>query len=656
MTSAGQYRADIDGLRAVAVVSVLLFHAGFAHFQGGYVGVDVFFVISGFLITRIIARELASDSFSLAHFYERRARRILPALLVVLALTIAGAAILFSARQFRSVGESVVATSLFTSNFRFWRLTGYFAPQAERLPLLHTWSLAVEEQFYIIFPLLLFALHRWMRGRLAASLVTLWVISLVMGLGLAPGHPTAAFYFMPTRAWELLSGAVIATRPPWRALRVGARETIAAAGLAMIVASVLFLRPDMPFAAAAGLPATIGAALLIHVGLSGGSTANRLLAVRPLVGIGLISYSLYLLHWPILTFARTFMIVELTVVQRVVLLVVIGLLATVLWRVVEEPFRSPAVIRTPVAIGVAAGGTIAFLLAGLLIVERDGFSDRFAAFPAVSEPRFDAEWKHWGECARHEALHAGEVPCTLGVPGTQPTFILWGDSHTQVLATSVSESARRRRASGYLTNADGCPPALGIERSAERWCDEFNDGVMRFLAERPGIRTVILAARWSLYASGRYRTEKRAAVVLHDVLDSARGGAENSIVLARGLSRTVHRLLAMGRRVVIVDPIPEIGYDVPSAFVVGARTGRDVNSLIAPSWREYERRNSVVLGTVGQLAMLPGVQVVRPSNRLCDHYACRVELAGRLLYRDDNHLSTFGARLVAPEFDSLFLR
>ena len=338
-----KYRADIDGLRAVAVLPVVLYHAGVLGMSGGFLGVDVFFVISGFLITSIIATEISEHRFSLLSFYERRARRILPALTVVVLSTFAVGWVLLVPSEYKSLGQSALASALFLSNVYFTLTLDYFAPAAEFSPLLHTWSLAVEEQFYLFYPPVLALLFAW-RGIRAA----LWAVAGISGLSLAaavvmlPVKPDWVFYLIFFRAWELGIGAVLALSffpvPRRRLLR----EIIAITGLLAILVPVFLYDSSMPFPGIAAVPPVFGAAAIIYIGKESlGSTVNKILAHRSLVWIGLISYSLYLWHWPILAFFRIGR-------EHVSLPLDVGLLAVavsvgvawVSYRVIEYPFRA----------------------------------------------------------------------------------------------------------------------------------------------------------------------------------------------------------------------------------------------------------------------------------------------------------------------------
>ena len=354
-----KHRADIDGLRAVAVMPVIFHHAGWSAFRGGFFGVDVFFVISGYLITGIIASELAEGRFSIARFYERRARRILPALLVVMAACIPAAQVLMTPPQVEELARSVLATLLFASNVFFWSETGYFDAAAGTKPLLHTWSLAVEEQFYILFPLILMALWRW-----GASLrAVIWVVGGLAAASLLAMEvsrelrlvaPSSLFYLAHFRAWELLAGALCALV----AMRTGRRSVpiLALVGLALVAVPMVVLPGGVPVPSAASAVPVLGTCLVIFFG-GGGGLADRILCLRPMVWTGLLSYSAYLWHQPVFAFARALSLDEPPVALLLALIALILVLSWITWRYVEQPFRGRGRFgRAPRSVVFAASG------------------------------------------------------------------------------------------------------------------------------------------------------------------------------------------------------------------------------------------------------------------------------------------------------------
>ena len=330
-----KYRPEIDGLRAIAVISVVIYHANTALFPGGYLGVDVFFVISGFLITQVIVGDLKADKFTFGNFYERRIRRILPVLYLVLLATIPFAMLWMLPSQKEDFAQSILATTLFSSNFLFWMETGYFMAAAELKPLLHTWSLAVEEQFYFLYPLLIVGLWRFARRMLLPILMVILVASLLATVVMAEQAPGANFYLLPTRAWELLAGAVVALTA-WRPAK-GA-GWLATAGLVAILVSFVLIDTSTPIPSFYGVPLVLGTMLLL-VAATESTHIGRWLAWRPLVGIGLISYSAYLWHLPLFTFARLRSFGQPEPALLAFLAVASFGLAYLSYLLVEKPFR-----------------------------------------------------------------------------------------------------------------------------------------------------------------------------------------------------------------------------------------------------------------------------------------------------------------------------
>src|SRR5450756_2908179 len=376
-----KYRPDVDGLRALAILPVICYHAKLGC-PGGFVGVDVFFVISGFLITSLILQEQAEGTFSLINFWERRIRRILPALTAVVLATLIAACFLFLPEDFAFVGKSVAATAVLGANFFFMKQTGYFAPGSDTKPLLHTWSLAVEEQFYLLFPLLLIFLNQFKNNSVLKSIVSLTVLSFVLSIaGTHSAHNLkTTFFILPTRAWELGMGASLAV--PWGKISVGrvARECSGWLGLVLIGWPVFFYSTATLFPGLAALPPCLGAFLVILSGKSGLSSAGRVLALKPLVFVGLISYSLYLWHWPVLAFAAYLSKTELGTGVHIGLLAASFALAILSWQFVEKPFRQRRIFRQrPHIFGFAGASLVALLALGLVVGSQQGFPARFPA-------------------------------------------------------------------------------------------------------------------------------------------------------------------------------------------------------------------------------------------------------------------------------------
>ena len=371
------YRKEIDGLRALAVIPVILFHGGFEWLSGGYIGVDIFFVISGYLITSIILKEKEAGTFSLARFYERRARRILPALFFILLVCLPFAWFWLLPHQLEDFGKSIVAVALFGSNILFWKESDYFATDAELLPLLHTWSLAVEEQFYMIFPLIMILF--WMLGK--RWLVAIISLIALFSLGLTEWgwrhFPEANFYLIPTRAWELMIGALLAfylshyEQPKGIISHLGSLT-----GFVLIVSAIFFLDKSMPFPSFYALAPTIGTALIILFATPE-TLIHRLLSLKFIVGIGLVSYSAYLWHQPLFAFARIRSIDEPSLWLISVLSITALVLAYLSWRFIEQPFRNKHRFTRKQIFTSSVISSLMFIGVGTALIVSDGAMFRF---------------------------------------------------------------------------------------------------------------------------------------------------------------------------------------------------------------------------------------------------------------------------------------
>lgn len=432
-----KYRPEIDGLRAVSVTAVILFHAGINGFAGGFIGVDVFFVISGFLITQILIGEMTAGNFSIARFYERRARRILPALYTVMAVSSVVALYLLLPNPLIDFARGMMATLLFVSNIWFWwRGADYFSPDAERDPLLHTWSLGVEEQYYLVFPLLVLVLWRLGRPRVAMVLAGLSVLSLgVAEIGWRV-IPEANFYLLSSRAWQLGIGSLGAfawLRPGGMRIPALAREIGAATGLALVVGCIALMDSGTPFPSLYAVPPTLGA-LMILLFATRETVTGRLLALRPLVVIGLMSYSAYLWHQPLLAFARIAAPDTLTLSQKLGLCALTFALAWPTLIFVERPFRDRSFLRQgQVFLASAAGGAVLLAAAGIVQIS-GGFRDYYPEHLRAAASLSNAEQGSYVRGAYNAHGPGGFTE------GGGPKLLLIGDSFSQDLYNMIRET------------------------------------------------------------------------------------------------------------------------------------------------------------------------------------------------------------------------
>lgn len=640
-----RYRGDIDGLRAVAILTVILYHAQIPGFGGGFVGVDVFFVISSFLITSILIEEFGRGGFSLAEFYERRARRILPALtLVMLATFLAGAVVLLP-EELDALGKSAIATSFFLSNVHFARTLDYFGPTSELVPLLHTWSLAVEEQFYLVFPLLLLSLlRRGGRGMAYGSLLVLTVLSFVMSLAMLDRQTNLVFYQLPFRFWELGIGALLALRAAENPAPLPCSTALSATGLCAILLAALAYDSTTAFPGPAALLPVLGAAAIIEAGRSRAGPVYQLLSSDPAIRIGLISYSLYLWHWPVMALTRSARgTVDLPLWLGVTCILVSVLLASLTYRFVERPFRNA---RSPgfgaSRIWVASLATLGLTASiGAALALGDGapgrVSDHVRAIAAAARDTSPRRSECFG------VLPADGL-CVIGAESTTGAadFLLWGDSHALSLLPGFEIAAKRLGLSGVFAGSSACLPVAGLQRVPEDpLCTEFNRAVLRHLMERQDMPLVILAGRWTLAVEGtRFGEETGGRVELRYPEGepvAARDG--NAPVFRQALAQTLVGLRATDRRVLILGPVPEPGLDVPLRVAKSALFFGLPPPLSLDRQSHYDRagRTERLLDQLAEGDV--AVRHVPLSSMLCEESCRLVDSDGIPIYSDDDHLT-----------------
>lgn len=650
------YRPDIDGLRAVAVTSVVFFHAGLGWLPGGFAGVDIFFVISGFLIGGIVHREIADRQFSFATFYARRARRILPALIAVSLATLGSGLLILGPGELAHFAISAVAALLGVSNLWFFHTTDYFTPSAVLEPFLMTWSLGIEEQFYLLLPPLLLVLRRWnVRGALYAVLA-ITCLSLLLGLLATPIEPIASFYLLPTRAWELGIGASLAiTYRTGIRLPLAAQQWIAIAGLVAIAASLRLFDDQVRFPGYAALLPTVGTAMMIATPESG---INRhLLGSRPLVAIGLISYSWYLWHWPPLAFLRIAaagpvppLLLAATAIGSIVP-------AYCCWRWVELPWRhprhsrsNPATLRrygVALALGLAMFGGVAM---------SGGIPDRAGASSRRIESILT---KSRSPCLTGYGVDRPNATPFCAPPGNGPLVALLGDSHASALGDALREDSRAHGYGLIQMTAGSCPPLLGAtlrlreHPGASRACADFNNTAIEKAAQDPRIKIVVLTAFWQSPFTAH-------AIAIGDGVIPADGaGAHNSsdVELRAALRRTLTRLRDAGKRVVLLGDVPWLrfdparhvwaqalplrgfieGYTTPGlSEMAGSVDGRFFDPLV-------DHGNAIVADSAHAV---PGARFVRLRDLLCPNARCRTNDGGIPYFIDQQHLSGSGAEFV----------
>jgi peptidoglycan/LPS O-acetylase OafA/YrhL len=611
------YRPDIDGLRAIAVSSVILFHFAPGVLSGGYLGVDLFFVLSGYLITQIIHGEIIAGRFTLRGFYERRLRRILPALLLVLAASSLVAVLILLPADLIRFAKWLLATLAFVPNVMAWRDTNYFSALAEQKPLLHTWSLGVEEQFYLLFPLLLVLVARYWPRLLLPVVIGITGASLALhALMLEYFSGPFAFFMLPTRAWEIGAGAIVALTPVTRASAPLARTAVAVLGLGMIAGALLSARPQSILPA---VLAVAGTAILLGQRLP--TPVSRLLGAAPLVGIGLISYSLYLWHWPVIVFSKYYLVRELRPAEIVAALLFMVTAAALSWRFVERPFRRR---EFPVrrVIAVAALGSMLLAASGFFLLQARGLPARLNPEAALMNEALETHF----HCPRRDAIGIGRSRlCGLNLPSGNPAdarLVLLGNSHAQMYAPVWREILAQRGETGLLASMTGCLPT--VSANFDLGCLHQAQGRLEMVNELPNVRTVVLAMTW-------WHGPEELVDANGQPLDK-----QDRSALMKAIDDLIARLHARGKQVVLIGPIAVPRWNVASDAARQLAFGWPIDRPLALPRAEFERQYSAAFS---HFTGRRDVAFARPDRILCDAESCKFVIDGRALFSDSNHLA-----------------
>ncbi|HTH96420.1 MAG TPA: acyltransferase family protein [Stellaceae bacterium] len=672
------FRTDIDGLRAVAIVLVVLYHAFPALCPGGFIGVDVFFVISGYLITSILLREIEQGHFSVLQFYARRFRRIVPALFVVM-LSVWGIGwLILLPDELKSLGRHIIDGAGFVSNMLLLHETGYFDAPADSKPLLHLWSLAIEEQYYIIWPLLLLLMRRVSGRHLGWSLATLFIASFALGLGLDKDE---AFYLMPARFWELLVGGILAY---WPSMRVGGggtapaiarwaqgrlsglRNGAACAGLAALIVAAYTLNGQSSFPKWAALMPTLGAAALIAAGDE--AWLNRkLLASPPFVKLGLISYPLYLWHWPLICLAHIDFGIKLKPIHIVVAVLLSLLLAAATYLFIETPIRtrpffasSSARLRgwSYVGSGFAALGVLGLLGFQTAVAHR-GFPERFINADAAIWDTYDSTEAHMpSPKANASGDYCGGDLKDQGISciatRRNPTIALIGDSHASHLLPGFIDADQDRR--GFLLiSHGGCPPAQNLEIFYPRnfHCLSYNQTVIRVLRRNPQIKTVIVSAT-SAYINDKDKNSPFSSDRAPDVITSPVYSGSRQELYRLGIEASLRELQAMGLKIIWIVDDPELTFD-PN-HCIDRNPFRPVTITVADPKcsmpeAQYQEHAQVYFELLKTLQNdFRNMLVFDATDLYCRNGKCSPWYRGHSLYRDPDHLSYYGSRAFAERF------
>tara|TARA_B100001063_G_C16773050_1_gene563024 strand:+ start:295 stop:2370 length:2076 start_codon:yes stop_codon:yes gene_type:complete len=679
------YRREIDGLRAIAVLSVLLYHAGFTFFRGGYVGVDIFFVISGYLITSLILKEKNNNEFSLLNFYERRIRRILPALFFVTLVTVPFSFLMMPPVLLKEFANSVISIPLFLSNFLFWSEGGYFATAAEEKPLLHTWSLAVEEQYYLIFPI--FVIIFWRFGKLL--LITIIIIVTLLSILLAQfggnidlqngmslknelkwiSVPEYAFYLTPTRAWEILLGSLTAFYLFNKNIKhKTSSEVFSILGIILIIYSILTFSASTPFPSFFSLIPTIGTVLLIIFSIQGTIT-NSILSSKYFVGMGLISYSVYLWHQPLLVYFRLYEVNALDNLSKLIIIFLSIFLGYLSWRYVETPFRDKKIIKRKAIFSLAIFFSVLLVYIGMIIIYNDGFKNRFTDSELeIIEP---SKYK-LSQCSFENPIkeYPNILLCTVGYNklDSKPIIFL-GDSHMDSLINIIDLEFQKNSLYGFKVINNYCEPMIYTYRDNllseknRKKCSDSHDALLKYL-QSIKVEDVFILYRWTfrLYPIENYISSL--------TFDNGEGGIEyvkhyreyyafddNKYTLDyESKKKSIKRLIKDFNNIKIkthlLYPIPESGWNMSKYNMNKVIKNKAIPNFLSTSYEKYLIRNRYILEIFDEIKENEFIFKFRSDKIFCDSIIpdrCVVQLNGKPLYYDSDHLSDEGARLIVKQ-------
>jgi peptidoglycan/LPS O-acetylase OafA/YrhL len=639
------YRKEIDGLRAIAVVSVILFHAGFTTFSGGFVGVDIFFVISGYLITTIIVDEMDKGSFSLLNFYERRARRLLPALFFMMLCSLPFAWFWMLPENLKSFSQSLVAVPLFASNVLFYLTIGYFETVSELKPLLHTWSLAVEEQYYFLFPV--FLMLAWKLGKkwIISLLLIVAIISLLAAQLGSTTHPSFTFYLLPTRAFEILIGALISLYINNKQNTILASQTVSQSasmtGFLLVLYAIFVFDKNTLSPSLHTLVPTIGTGLIL-IFSSSQNLVGKLLGSKLFVGIGLISYSAYLWHQPLFTFAKLRTLDELKTPLLVAISVSTFVFGYLSWNYIEFPFRNKETISRKKFLIYCAIVSLLFVLIGLIGHINKGFPDRVSEQikELISNPH---EPLTNDLCVKNYPQFSKFNACLLSKDET-PEILLLGDSHSVHYYKSIASFSSNKSVMNLA--AWSCLPFSSEKHTSLNNCNDKINSAIKFISENNSLKIIILSGYWSYLSSGGFDIQnqnyRQPGVLIESQRDS----------FIESGTKVLDAITKSGKRVIFMEDIPDLDFNIQICFDMKPYKIHQVKIDCNMSYSKYQTRYKVydVLLT-NLLKKYPSIEIYSPIELFCSNInnICRAKNNDTPLYLDSDHLTVNGSNLVVKD-------
>lgn len=664
-----KYRPDIDGLRAVAVITIMFFHFGIPGFGGAFSGPEVFFVLSGYLIASRIFYQVEKGTFSFSDFYYKRIRRLFPAYLLMVLCTVVAAWIWLLPADFREFSKSFFASTVYMSNLQFYRESGYFDTASHLKPLLHTWSLSVEEQFYLFFPVTVAVLAWMSRRQFFFAFLAISAVSFIAAVIVIEQDKSLVFYMFPFRIWELGLGIMIATGcyvlPKFRQAWVN--EGLAVLGLALILVPMFVYAPTMKFPGLAAVPACVGTWLIIQLDGERSTLVQRFLALKPMAIVGTLSYSLYLWHWPIYVFYAYTDTNGVDAAEMSALMVVILIASYLTYHYVEDPMRRGAnlFVRTPKAVYLSAGVSTAVLMVmALTIFVRDGMPDRFD--PKTREAI--AATSLFGEMGRDctelaQSRLEDMAYCEVGAPFEAERYtLIWGDSHSPTYRAGLA-SAAGPDVDALIVWSGGCPALFDAEvdelvasAADEAACARRNAAVRRLVETDRRIDSVIILGRWSYYGRGTgLGVDSTNAIKVWPAGQGPVAPGDQYAVYMDLFEHTVSVLEQAGVKVFVIEQPPEFPEFNARKFVLDTLTGKmsedEIAGMVTIPYSLVEERQGPMMKLLARLEREGRITLLPTHRQMCGEAACSLLRDGAPLYFDNNHLATAMVPGIAEMFD-----
>lgn len=652
-----KYRAEIDGLRAIAVISVIFFHSGLGVLKGGYLGVDIFFVISGYLITLILLDSFANKKFSFFLFYEKRARRILPALYVVLLITYILFWFIFDPFKFKIFSQSIFATSTFTSNIYFWLKNDYFSPTSENIPLIHTWSLSVEEQFYLFVPAILFTLWKIDKEKIFLYFIFFLIISFLSSIFLIQ-NPQTNFYLIFSRMWELFFGCIAALI--FKKFKFKKNNFFTLVGLILIIYSLFFFDQSTILPSYYTLLPVLGVFLIIVFG-GKNDYVSQFLSLKIFVFIGLISYSAYLWHQPILVFSRNFFQENSSQFVLHAAIFFNFFLAFITWKFVENPFRNRNFISRKkfVIIFLTLTFSISSIgFAGHIYMGKNSFSylklDEKLR-PIINNAFNDVVNLHGYSC--HDKFNYQKTLdyiCEYDFSNKEKlksTIIVWGDSHVHSYSDLFIDLAKKNKTKLLISSLGSCPPIIDIYQYSIRdnfKCYSFNSSIANYVKNLNNAK-IFLVARWSSYTSKKIERDKgmEDRFISCKKTDFERNKLSSKLCLENGLIKLIEIIKKNNNSLYIISQAPTFkSFSKEKLFKI-----KNVDELQSVSYSDYLDQNRDMSEIISKIKFNNYLDL---WNLICGEYNCKVIQNNHLMYWDHNHISPYLARRMIDDFNKLF--